>query len=182
MDWYERLTDFAKQKIRVVVWVFIGSGILLFPPKKWLAVVHLGHLVDYCGPIIGLAFVFSGILILIDLFIWGKQRVEHRSEQKEKRILLHRLEELYKVKEVKEGFKSQQDCIHWANGVAPLLKFNQQYYVNFIANSHKINLKNISSNLSGSLFNVMVSQVEMAIEELRNDIGLNKDSSSNDTT
>jgi hypothetical protein len=83
-----------------------------------------------------------------------------------KRQILKKLEELYNIKEVKEGFPSQQACINWANKVAPLLKFNQQYYYNFLQNAHKINLP-LSSYTLGPALKVMESQVQMAIEELR---------------
>ena len=71
--------------------------------------------------------------------------------------------------EVREGFPSQQACINWANKVAPLLKFNQQYYINFLQNAHKLNLP-LSSSILGPAFKVMVSQLQMAIEELKMDI------------
>jgi hypothetical protein len=38
--------------------------------------------------------------------------------------LLKKLEELYGMKEVKDGFPSQQACSDWSNKVAPFLKFN----------------------------------------------------------
>lgn len=84
----------------------------------------------------------------------------------DKKQILKKLEELYNIKEVKEGFSSQQACINWANKVAPLLKFNQQYYYNFLQNAHKINLP-LSSYTLGPALKVMESQVQMAIEELR---------------
>jgi hypothetical protein len=83
-----------------------------------------------------------------------------------KKELLGKLEELYGMKEVKDGFPTQQACIKWSNRVAPLLKFNQQYYINFIQNAHKMNLP-LSSCSLGPAFNIMVSQLQMAIEELK---------------
>lgn len=85
----------------------------------------------------------------------------------DKKILLKKLEDLFNIKELTTGFKSQAEAISWSNKVAPLLKFvNPQYYYNFIQNSHKINL-NLSSYTLIPAFNVMKSQVEMAIEELK---------------
>lgn len=85
-----------------------------------------------------------------------------------KKKLLQKLKALLKMKEVKDGFPSQQACIDWANKVAPLLKFNQQYYVNFMQNAHKMNLK-LSSHTLVPAFNIMVSQLKMAINELENE-------------
>jgi len=81
--------------------------------------------------------------------------------------LLSKLEKLFNIKELKNGFRSQEDAISWANKVAPILKYvNQQYYFNFIQNSHKLNF-NISSYAIIPALNIMKSQVEMAIEELK---------------
>ena len=85
----------------------------------------------------------------------------------DKKKLLQKLKTLLEMKEVKEGFPSQQACIDWANKVAPLLKFNQQYYANFMQNAHKMNL-NLSSYTLVPAFNVMISQLQMAINELEN--------------
>jgi hypothetical protein len=80
--------------------------------------------------------------------------------------LLKKLEELYNLKEVKDGFATQQACIKWSNKVAPLLKFNNQYYLNFVQNAHKMSLP-LSSYTLEPAFNIMVSQLQMAIEELK---------------
>jgi hypothetical protein len=90
----------------------------------------------------------------------------------DKNKILQKLESLYNIKEVKEGFSSQQACIEWANRVAPLLQFNKQYYYNFLQNAHKINLP-LSSYTLGPALKVMISQVQMAIEELK--LGLTED-------
>lgn len=83
------------------------------------------------------------------------------------RDLLKRLEELFLQPEVTKGFRSRENCIEWANRVAPLLKFvDQQYYMNFMVNSHKLNL-DVSSYTIVPAWNIMRSQVQMAIEELR---------------
>ena len=83
--------------------------------------------------------------------------------------LLRKLEELYGFKEVQDGFPTQQACIDWSNRVSPLLKFNQQYYINFVANAHKMNLP-LSAFTMEPAFRIMVSQLQMAIEELKHDI------------
>jgi len=80
--------------------------------------------------------------------------------------ILEKLEALYNLDGVNKGFASQEDCIDWGNKVAPLLKFNPQYYDNFLLNLQKMNLP-LSSYTLGPALNIMVSQVQMAIEELR---------------
>ncbi len=87
----------------------------------------------------------------------------------DKKTLLTKLEELFEVPEVRKGFPSQQACLDWANKVAPLLRFNKQYYINFLENAHKLHLP-LSSLTLGPAFRVMVSQLQMAIEELKMDM------------
>jgi len=87
----------------------------------------------------------------------------------QKMILLKRLEKLYRRKEIKDGFSSKQACLEWSNKVAPLLRFNNQYYANFLANAHKMNLR-LSPPTIESAFSIMISQLRMAIEELKSDI------------
>ena len=86
-----------------------------------------------------------------------------------KNRLLEKLEALYNMDKVKKRFASQQDCIDWGNKVAPLLKFNSQYYYNFLQSLHKMNFP-LSSYTLGPALNAMVSQVKMAIEELKMEI------------
>jgi hypothetical protein len=85
----------------------------------------------------------------------------------DKKQILRRLLDLFEIKELKEGFESQDEAIGWSNKVAPLLKFvDLQYYENFVMNSHKLNLGLSSHSLIPAL-NIMKSQMEMAIEELK---------------
>lgn len=84
----------------------------------------------------------------------------------DRKVILKKLEELYHQEEVSKGWPSQQSCIEWSNKVAPLLKFNQQYYINFMQNAHNLNL-NLSSYSTTPALNIMKSQIRMAIEELK---------------
>ena len=83
-----------------------------------------------------------------------------------KKELLNKLQKLHKMKEVKSGFPSREACLEWSNKVAPLLKFNDQYYINFLINAHKLIL-NLSSYSIEPAFRTMVNQLQMAIEELK---------------
>jgi len=85
----------------------------------------------------------------------------------DKKHLLARLIKLYRSRGLSKGFSSQNAAISWSNKVAPLLKLiDPQYYVNFVQNSHKLNL-NLSSYTLIPALNIMKSQIEMAIEELK---------------
>ncbi len=95
----------------------------------------------------------------------------------DKRTLLERLEKLYNIKELKEGFKSKEELISWSNKVVPLLKrVDLQYYYNFLQSSQKFNLDLSSVTLIPAL-SIMKSQLEMAIEETKIQVekGLDED-------
>ena len=84
----------------------------------------------------------------------------------DKKDLLKKLEDLYNIRELKEGFKSKEELISWSNKVSPLLKrIDPQLYYNFVRNAHKFNLQ-LSSFTLEPAFSVMKSQLEMAIEEI----------------
>jgi|WetSurSiteA1Bulk_404760.scaffolds.fasta_scaffold20510_1 hypothetical protein len=87
----------------------------------------------------------------------------------DKKTLLTKLNELFNIPEVQNGFPSKEALIDWANKVNPLLRFNQQYYITFYQNAHKMNLP-LSSYTLGPALRIMVSQLQMAIEELKMDI------------
>ncbi len=88
--------------------------------------------------------------------------------------ILKRLQELFTIRELTEGFPDQQSAISWSNKVAPLLQLvSSQYYLNFIQNSHMLNL-NLSSYSIIPALNIMKSQMEMAIEELKLKVELEK--------
>jgi hypothetical protein len=93
---------------------------------------------------------------------------------------LRRLEELFRTKEVVDGFPSQQACLSWSNKVAPLLRFNEQYYGAFTHNLYVISA-NVSTYTAEPAFRVMLNQVEMAIEELRLDTVQGSDSAASDS-
>lgn len=84
----------------------------------------------------------------------------------DKKILLQKLEKLFEMMGKFES-KSNEEIVTWANQVAPILKLiNKQYYVNLIRCAHSFNL-NLSIYTLEPSFNVMRSQIQMAIEELK---------------
>lgn len=86
----------------------------------------------------------------------------------ERTELLTELKKLYNMKEVKNGFPSKESCIEWGNKVAPLLKFNKSYHTAFNKNLSKLYL-DLSSYTLIPAFRSMVSQIQMAINELEYD-------------
>lgn len=70
------------------------------------------------------------------------------------------------LREVKNGFPDKDSALRWANDVAPLLRFNEEYYVNFAQPLHELHA-NISSSSIEPRWRLMLSQVERAIADLK---------------
>ncbi len=73
-----------------------------------------------------------------------------------------------KIDRLKEGFlfESQQDCLNWADKVAPLLKFNNQLYNSFMEGYQYIVIEGLSASLYMSHLNKMIGALSQAIIEL----------------
>jgi len=82
-------------------------------------------------------------------------------------MLLAELERLYSLPEITKGFPSKEDALAWANQVAPLLKFNDEYYRAFVTALDDLHA-DISSYSVGPRWRLMMSQVQRAIAELKN--------------
>ncbi|MCK4604958.1 MAG: hypothetical protein KAU41_09770 [Deltaproteobacteria bacterium] len=112
-------------------------------------------------PYVVLVFLFSFIVSLTQI-------LSKRASKKKRKRILKSLEELRSVKQLEKGFKSQQDCLNWANKVAPLLKqISMQNYVNFAPFAQKLNVDGISGTIAKSFLNTMVSNLDQAINELK---------------
>ena len=87
-------------------------------------------------------------------------------------------ERLRRLKELKierrEGalFKSANDCMVWIDNVAPLLKYDQQHYSNFLAHAQYVRVTTLSADLIMSHLNSMIGIVDQAVIELENRIEL----------
>ena len=125
---YEKLIDFGKQKLSVVLWFFICSAILLFTPNAYLRIIHIDNSANI---ITGLIFLISGVLLSINIVSSVREYLRSRREKQRglmlKKSLLKQLDELYNIKELKSGFKSQRDCITWETEL--LLFLNLTTYI-----------------------------------------------------
>ncbi len=87
----------------------------------------------------------------------------------EKREILIKLEDLFRIPEVRSGFPSKEAGLSWANRVAPLLRFNPQYHEPFLHYLQVVSY-NVSNYTAAPAFRNMLNQVEMAIAELKHDL------------
>jgi len=82
---------------------------------------------------------------------------------------LNKLQELRDVKELAHGFPDNRACLSWAARVEPLLSFNLVYKFNFGSKLQKLH-QNVSTDISESTFQEMVTILEMGIEKLKHEL------------
>lgn len=78
MEWLSKILEIAKLSTRIIVWIFILSGTLIFSKKEWLAYLSINNIINNYKEYIGIAFWASGILILLDIFINILERIKRR--------------------------------------------------------------------------------------------------------
>ena len=160
------LSFFKKQSIYFNISITIISFIILFLPivTKFIGNDILDGLLKLRNdflPYIVLVFLVSSIVLLTQI-------LSKRATKKKRKRILKSLEELRSIEQLEKGFESQQDCLNWANKVAPLLKqVSMQNYVNFAPFAQKLNVNGISGTIAKSFFNTMVSNLDQAINELK---------------
>ena len=79
-----------------------------------------------------------------------------------KQETLTELEQLYQKPEVRNGFKSREDCLEWANSVAPLLRSSGLHYSVFVQALDELHLPLSGSGLQ-TRFDLMVSHLRQTI-------------------
>ncbi|MCX5808205.1 MAG: hypothetical protein NTX36_02325 [Proteobacteria bacterium] len=86
-------------------------------------------------------------------------------------------ERLKKLKELKierresgSFFKSADDCMIWIDNVAPLLKYDEDHYNNFLNHAKVVRITQLSAQTLMPHINSMVGIVNQAIIELENKI------------
>jgi len=70
LDVVSRLFDVHKVPFKVIAWVTVVSGAFALAPPTLLARLGLDGLVKTYAPYVGVTFVASGALVLINAFGW----------------------------------------------------------------------------------------------------------------
>ncbi|MGH9875796.1 MAG: hypothetical protein ACRD9S_25365 [Pyrinomonadaceae bacterium] len=65
-------------------------------------------------------------------------------------------------------FASSDECMQWIDNVLPLLKYDQQHYVDFYNHSQYVRLTSLSATTLMSHLDPMIGIVNQAITELEN--------------
>jgi len=95
-----------------------------------------------------------------------------------KKELLDKLKKLKVARSNGPLFKTQKDCLNWANQVAPLLKkHNTDYYSGFMDGFQYITNPSFSADFLMNHLNRMTGLMEQAINDLEIDVDKNEDSS-----
>ena len=167
-DWYDRAINFANQHLSIILWFCIFSGILIFLPDKYLGTLYIEPIISYIRPPIGLIFIFSGSLLFVKFFFFIGSVVNTCKTKRSNRRSLIKLEHLLRIAE-EDQLSKKQDYIDWGTKVAPLLKFNDDYYLPFMENLDV--LPHPYSNLQISpAIQSMVGLLRMAVNDLEENV------------
>lgn len=150
MDFFKSFFDFTKLPTKIFVVTSIASGIYLFTSERFIKTLHLNKFEAYAG-YIGIAFVFSTILVTINFSIWVYEKIDYKFRvkklKKEFKLALEKLDP--KEKAVLREFAIQgQNSVKMpfddtvVSGLIDkgILKFNKQLGNSFIANGSMVSL------------------------------------------
>jgi len=84
----------------------------------------------------------------------------------EERVILEKLEVLLEDSITKSGYDTMDNLLNWSNKVTPLLQFNPQLQSKFLSYQELAVLSRLKTQ-TRQAFQIMKSQVGMAIEELK---------------
>lgn len=180
---FKSFFDFTKLPTKIFVVTALGSSIFLFMPISITKALHFDKFNNYAG-YVGIAFVFSTILVLVNFIIWIFNKIEYKSKvkkvKKDFRIALEDLD--HKEKAVLREFAIQgqhsvkmpyDDTIVSGLIDKGILKYNKQLGNSFIANGNKVSLslakyiEEIITIENLDLSSSMTEEEKIAIDELR---------------
>jgi hypothetical protein len=150
MDFFKSFFDFTKLPTKIFVVASLASVIFLFASENFIKTLHLNKFEAYAG-YVGIAFVFSTILVTINFTIWVYEKIDYKFRvkkvKKEFKLALESLDP--KEKAVLREFAIQgQNSVKMpfddtvVSGLIDkgILKFNKQLGNSFIANGSMVSL------------------------------------------
>jgi hypothetical protein len=150
MDFFKSFFDFTKLPTKIFVVASLASGIFLFASENFIKTLHLNKFEAYAG-YVGIAFVFSTILVTINFTIWVYEKIDYKFRvkkvKKEFKLALESLDP--KEKAVLREFAIQgQNSVKMpfddtvVSGLIDkgILRFNKQLGNSFIANGSMVSL------------------------------------------
>jgi len=83
---------------------------------------------------------------------------------------LQKLKQLQIIRREGALFKSSDECMSWIDNVAPLLKYDETHYNDFLGHADVVRITNLSANTLMPHLNSMLGIVNQTIIELENKI------------
>ena len=75
MEWLSSIFDLTKLPAKVVAWVSFVTALLLFLPTVALQKVGLDGIPTQYKPYVGVLFLASSVLLLVNVFVWGAGQI-----------------------------------------------------------------------------------------------------------
>lgn len=74
MDWLSKIFDVHKLPFKIILWVAVVSGILLFAPLEFIEKLKISGLLSSYGAYVGVVFLASSALVCVNSvgWLWGK--------------------------------------------------------------------------------------------------------------
>ena len=78
MEHLKTLFDFSKLPTKFFILFAVASGFILFAKPEWLAIIEIGSIKEEYGKYIGLTFVISTGLVVINFLIWVQKYIYNK--------------------------------------------------------------------------------------------------------
>lgn len=150
MDFFKSFFDFTKLPTKIFLVVSIASGVFIFSDSEILKKLHLDKFDKY-GGYIGLTFLFSTVLVIVNLIIWIFNKLHFEFKLKK---LKAEYNQILAELDPKEKAVLREFAIQSQNSVTMpyddtvvsglidkgILRFNKQLGNSFIANGTKVSI------------------------------------------
>ena len=153
----------------ILLIILILPGIVDVNDPTWADVLKARR--EYIVYIAGLFVLTLSLGLCRYITRYFKSRQAKRAQEAERELKANTLSHLLGLEREGARFASQDECVHWANRVAPLLRFNGRIYEEFKQFQRLIPL-GLSVATTAPAVESMRAQVNAAIEELKHDLGI----------
>lgn len=113
MEWFSKLIDWLKLPTKIIAFIALMSGVLLFLPQKVIQKLHLELFISSYGNYFGIVFLIAAcyLLFLFICFIGNKikSKIDAKMSSKKSELANKRLEE--KIKENIESLSFSERCL-----------------------------------------------------------------------
>jgi len=147
------------------VWVFFGTSIILFTPSELLQHIHIDNLPELILVPIGLLFIGSFSLLIVDIGILLKNKIHRAHRKRLSKITISQIEVL--INEFGDGYNSQDECLKWAYKVLPIIEFDDECYGQFKSDLNSIQNLGFRKEILSSLQKKLKQYLLQLVEQLK---------------